>query len=216
MREGIFVKTYPAQPFDRREILRYAGCKEEIEELSALLDDTLAECKDVFCGRVCYRVFTAEDFFTLFGEESVALNKNLANCQWVLIFAATVGLDIDRLTTKYANADLSKAVFMQAIGAERIESLCDVFCEDIKQKAAEKGWYTRPRFSAGYGDFPLEKQKMFFETLDCARKIGVSLTDSYLMTPTKSVTAVVGFSKEKKIQKTGCASCDKRDCASRR
>jgi len=83
-------------------------------------------------------------------------------------------------------------------------------------QAKEKEYHPRPRFSAGYGDFPLETQGRFFAELDCARKIGLSLTDSFLMTPTKSVTAVVGLSKIDKEEKAGCAVCEKTDCAMRR
>ena len=51
----------------------------------------------------------------------------------------------------------------------------------------------KPRFSAGYGDFPLSAQKEIFGMLDCARQIGLTLNDSLLMSPTKSVTSIVGL-----------------------
>lgn len=54
----------------------------------------------------------------------------------------------------------------------------------------------KPRFSAGYGDLPLEVQKDIFRVLDCPRKIGLTLNDSLLMSPTKSVTAIVGIEDE--------------------
>lgn len=216
MLNGVFVKTYPSSPFDRQEILRYAGCKNDFAAGTALLEDALCECEKAFSYRVCYRVFETEDFFKRFQAQSKALRKNLDGCDYTVAFAATVGLDIDRLIAKYANVSVTKSWLFQAIGAERIESLCDAFSADIKAQAKEKGYYPRPRFSAGYGDFPLETQKYFFAELDCARKIGLTLTDSFLMSPTKSVTAVVGLSKIEKEEKTGCAVCEKTDCAMRR
>ena len=81
----------------------------------------------------------------------------------------------------------------QALGAERIESLCDTFCNDMNN---ELGVRLKPRFSAGYGDLPLEVQKDIFRVLDCPRKIGLTLNDSLLMSPTKSVTAIVGIEDE--------------------
>ncbi len=196
MLNGILVKTYPAQPIDRREVLRYAGCKTETEEIGGALDACLQACENAFSYRVCYTVWAAERFFEVFGKTSQTANARLDGCAYVVIFAATVGLEIDRLIAKYASVAPSKAVLLQAIGAERIESLCDCFCKDIGAQAQEKGYTARTRFSAGYGDFSLTAQKEIFQALDCARQIGLTLTDSLLMSPTKSVTAFVGLKKE--------------------
>ena len=195
MLNGVFVKTYPPQPFDRREILRYAGCLSETEEIGAALDECLRVCENVFSYRVCYSVWTAECFYEVFGRDGKTVNAHLDGCDYAVIFAGTVGLGIDRLIAKYANVAVSKAVLLQAIGAERIESLCDTFCEEIGAQAKQKGYAAGKRFSAGYGDFPLTAQKEIFGALDCARKIGLTLTDSLLMSPTKSVTAVLGLKK---------------------
>lgn len=215
MLDGILVKNYTPAPFDKREILRYAGCKEGNEGLDALLSECLAESEKVFSYRVCFRTLRIEDFFRIFGGESEGLFKRLCGCEYAVIFAATVGLEIDRLMMKYESVAVTKGLFLQAIGTERIESLCEAFCEDIAAQAKEKGYFSRPRFSAGYGDFPLEKQREFFTLLDCGRTIGVSLTDSLLMTPTKSVTAVIGLGKTEKEYKTDCAACGKTDCTAR-
>ena len=125
--------------------------------------------------------------------ESQALARNLKKCTRVLLFAATVGLELDRLIAKYSKLSPSRALVLQALGAERVEALCDAFLSDLKPFYREAGLSMRPRFSPGYGDLPLEVQKDFFALLDCHRKIGLSLNDSLLMSPTKSVTAVVGL-----------------------
>lgn len=195
MLNGVYVKTYPPQPFDRREILRYAGCRLETEEIGGALDECLRVCADAFSYRICYTVWTAERCFEVFGRESQTLNARLDGCDYAVIFAGTVGLEIDRLIAKYASVALSKSVLLQAIGAERIESLCETFCAELDTQAKEKGYTAGTRFSAGYGDFPLTAQQQIFGALDCARKIGLTLTDSLLMSPTKSVTAVVGLKR---------------------
>ena len=195
MLNGVFVKSYPSQPFDRREILRYAGCLSETEEIGRALNECMQVCADALSYRICYTVWETERFFEVFGRESQTVNTRLDGCDYAVIFAGTVGLELDRLIARYANVAVSKAVLLQAIGAERIESLCDSFCEDIKEQAYQKGYTAGVRFSAGYGDFPLTAQKTVFSALDCARKIGLTLTDSLLMSPTKSVTAVVGLRK---------------------
>ena len=121
------------------------------------------------------------------------LQKNLAGCSSGLVFAATVGLGIDRLIARYARISPTKALLFQAIGAERIESLCEVFCRELSEDQGE--YLLHPRFSPGYGDLPLAFQKDIFARLDCPKNIGLHLNQSLLLSPTKSVTALVGREK---------------------
>ena len=109
------------------------------------------------------------------------------------MFAATVGLELDRLIARHSRLSPARALALQAYGAERIESLCDAFLRNVQSECASEGITLRPRFSPGYGDLPLSFQRTLFETLDCARKIGLTLNESLLMSPTKSVTAIVGL-----------------------
>ena len=87
-------------------------------------------------------------------------------------------------------------LLLQGLGAERVESLCDAFDEEVKAVCKEHGKETRFRYSPGYGDWPLEVQRRLFELLDAPRKVGVSLTDSLLMVPSKSVSAIIGVKTE--------------------
>ena len=146
-----------------------------------------------------------------FRFQSHAVSRVLAGCNTVILFAATVGIALDRLLTKYSKAAPTKAILLSAFGTERVESLCDAFNRDI---ATEYGC-TAPRFSAGYGDCSLEVQRDIVRVLDCARKIGVTLTESLLMSPAKSVTAFIGIGGEGHAMH-GCAHCNKSDCIHRR
>ena len=148
---------------------------------------------------------------------SDSLRRNLAACDRIVVFAATLGLDIDRLIARYGARSPAKALMLQAIGAERIEALCDIFCEHLRQEAEKEGLYPVPRFSPGYGDFPLDLQKDIFRVLDCPRKIGLTLNESLLMSPSKSVTAIVGLSPCAGPDiKNRCRLCSKTDCMYRR
>ncbi len=196
MHSELWCKTYASPLINEREILRYAGCKGEKDSaIEQLLVECLQESQGIFSYRACGRLFDVKQqdgelFIGSMSVKSRALKTHLEGCDKAVIFAATVGLGIDRLMAKYAEVFTAKAYILQAIGAERIEALCDEVCKDL----AELG-KTKTRFSPGYGDFPLEKQKEIFAMLDCYKQIGLSLNDSLLMTPTKSVTAVVGIEK---------------------
>lgn len=214
----VFTKNFDEPQFNRKEILRYAGSGEDAADILSLIDECIEECKNVFTYRVCFAEFEIsatenEVKFPFMTAKSKALSKNLSGCQSAIVFSATVGIGIDRLIAKYGRISPAKAVIFQAIGAERIESLCDVFCEEMK---LEKKGFLLPRFSPGYGDFSLENQLNIFRTLDCAKKIGLSLNESLLMSPSKSVTAIIGISDIPQNCGGGCRMCDKIDCDFRR
>ncbi len=191
----VLIKTYSDFPFCEKEILRYAGSNISDEETLALVRQCMAEAEEIFRYKVCYRELTVSvndpvcDFGS-FSLTSKSLSKNLEGCTKVIVFAATVGIAFDRLIAKYSRLSPAKALIFQAIGAERTEALCNAFSCDI---AKEYDLSAKPRFSPGYGDLPLESQKNIFGVLDCERKIGLTLTDSLLMSPSKSVTAFIGL-----------------------
>lgn len=219
----IQVKAYPAPPVNERECLRYAGCDQRAAsaEERQLFLSCLAEAEGKLSYKVCWERLPVKKEGTCldFGcmrTDSAGLAKNLEGCEEIILFAATIGLSIDRAIRRYTNLSPAKALFFQAIGAERIESLCDAFCAERKEELAAEGKFLRPRFSPGYGDLPLELQRDIFRVLDCSRKIGLTLNESLLMSPSKSVTAIIGISREEKeIDKQKCSLCQKADCAYR-
>ena len=189
---SVWVKTYAAPPLDTREVFRYARCPKPGEREEALLAAVRAETEH----RLSYRVCWCELPVKLCGEEcrvgeltltSASLAKALSGCERAVVFAATVGLELDHLLVKYNRLDAAKALFLQALGAERVEALCDAFCAEFEGAV--------PRFSPGYGDLPLDTQRALFALLDCPRKLGLTLNESLLMSPTKSVTALVGITR---------------------
>ena len=218
----ICCRTFDLPPVNRKEVLRYAGTREETPEIARLLDSALAEVKPTFSGTVCWREFplTRQDGMldlSFVRVRSNALNRNLQDCDRIVLFAATVGLGLDRLIGRYSRVSPSRALMLQAIGAERIEALCDAFCEEIRQTAQAAGLHTVPRFSPGYGDFPLAVQTEIFQVLDCSRRIGLTLNQSLLMSPSKSVTAVIGLGPcAGGEHSAGCQCCGKTDCIYRR
>ena len=178
----VVTKTYTEPPICKKEMLRYAGCKDSADEsLQFLLDECLEEVLPKLSYKVCYMELplTILDSLCDFGcmkVESKDLVKNLQGCESVVLFAATRGVEIDRLIMKYGTVSPAKAVMFQAIGAERIESLCDAFCDEQECE----GTNLRPRFSPGYGDLSLETQKDIFRLLNCSKNIGISLNRSLL------------------------------------
>ena len=214
----ILTKTFSAPPIDRSEILRYAGVENTTLEIENLIDQCLLLISDKLTYKVCYGNFPlyfSDDEINLSftNVKSEKLMANLVGCKSFILFAATIGLEIDRLISLYGKTSPARGHMLQAIGAERIEGLCNSF----NQYIAEEYGYTKPRFSPGYGDLPLEIQKDFFRVLEPSRRIGLTLNESMLMTPSKSVTAIIGISDtECENKKQNCNGCTKTNCSYRR
>lgn len=214
----VYIKTYKDLPINKKEILRYAGCKGANENIERLVDECIEKAQPAVKSMVCYQVF---DIKAMDNEidlgfatcSSASLMKNLRGCEKIILFGATVGLEIDRLIAKYGKLSPSKGLIFQAFGTERIETLCDEFCKDISAELNPKGEFLKPRFSPGYGDLPLNLQSDIFGSLKPQKSIGLTLNNSMLMSPSKSVTAIMGITKEKTFcAQKDCKNCMLKDC----
>lgn len=210
---------------DRREILRYLGYKghEADKMVGEIVEQCLLELGREARPRSLHREFPLElgegglIDGCCFQTRSVHLSRNLKDCGQVIVFAATLGVGADHLIYKYNRLQMSKAVIMQAAAAAMIEEYCDQICRELAGRYEEQGRYLRPRFSPGYGDFPLDCQESLLDALEAGKRIGIKLTDSLLMMPSKSVTAVMGVSRKPyRCDIKGCETCAKTDCAYRR
>ena len=209
----------PLPDVDLREMLRYAACRAPDEQTLALAETCAAEGEKVLRPGLCWlevpltvREDEVDLGFARFTSRKLA--DTLRGCDRAVVFAATVGLELDRLIARYGRISPSKGLMMQALGAERIEALCDAFCAWLAQEYAPLT--LRQRFSPGYGDLPLTAQRAMFDALQCHRRIGLYLNESLLMSPTKSVTAIVGIGPGEDCTPTGCKACGKTDCVMRK
>ena len=196
-------KEYSEPLLSEREILRYAGIpvkEKESSEITELLLSSLSEVRHLISYRVCYLELPVEKRDDLLDlgfalTASKTLGAVLAGCERVILVAASVGMALDRMIARYSSLLPSRAHMIAAIGAERIEALLDAFCSEMDAEIRENGYTLTKRVSAGYGDIPLEMQRDIFRVLDLERQIGVSLTKSLMMVPSKSVTAIIGVKK---------------------
>ena len=187
---------------DRREVKRYLGYSrvaldEGLDD--ALVDEAVEKVRPLIAGKACYCRYplslTPPDTLHLpYGSvQSSHLYKNLSGCSEVWIFAATIGAAFDRQLARESLRSMTGAALMQAVGAAAIEAVCDELNEELAELAESEGRSLCPRYSPGYGNFSIENQKGVFALLNPPKYIGLSLTDSMLMKPEKSVTALIGI-----------------------
>ena len=189
----------------------------------SLIRESLEELEKISGPKCIYRIF--EFSFLQDGElqifnlhiKSKNLYKNLYGCEQVVLFGATIGSEVDRMLRVYELTDMPRAVVMQACAAAMLEEYCDKMQDEIARQLAAENLYLRPRFSPGYGDFSILHQKDILAMLETPKKIGLTMTDGYMLAPTKSVTAIIGVSNTKEpCHQKGCEECTKVDCLYRR
>ena len=120
----------------------------------------------------------------------------------------TLGSEAEELIARRQVTSMGDALILDSAASAAIENVCRNFEEDLSALEEFSDRFLTDRFSPGYGDLPLGVQKDFCEFLNARRRIGLTVTDSYLLVPQKSVTAVTGLSGKPQIRKfSGCESC---------
>ena len=135
------------------------------------------------------------------------LSKLFKNCSRCYILAATLGQNVDRQIGIEQKKDMFDALVLDACASVLIDKICD----DIEQKIIEEleeDEFLTMRFSPGYGDVPLIVQKQVTDVLNTSKRIGLNLTKTNMLIPTKSVTAFIGVSNQKENRMKNCAVCN--------
>ena len=207
------------EKLNRDEALRYLGCRGDVtdDKLTALLNICEKNLLEVADARYTYGVYSIdfEDEGIRIANSDILLTGkdiagHLAGCDRIVLMAATTGQGVDALLRRLQITDMAAAVVTDSLGSVAIEQVCDKAEAEILKEfsAANHTW----RYSPGYGDLPLELQRPLISLLQAPKKIGLTVNQGNMMTPTKSVTAIIGLSEnEVAPKKRGCATCKLRD-----
>ena len=197
----------------REEVLRYLGCPgTEDPATLALVEGCSARLLAAARPKWTYRVFDLAvqtdgvrlDCGLLLPGRDLA--AHLRGCSRAALLAATLSAPVDALLRRAQAEDLAAAVALDCCATAAVEAVCDLAEAEIRVRFP--GCSFPFRFSPGYGDLPIELQDPILRLLDAPRHVGLCATDRHILTPRKSVTAVLGISDgEMSPQKRGCASC---------
>ncbi|HEY9575853.1 MAG TPA: vitamin B12 dependent-methionine synthase activation domain-containing protein [Lachnospiraceae bacterium] len=143
--------------------------------------------------------------FALLGEN---IKEMLKDCHQCILMGATLGMAIEQELRSRQVQNVYESMIFDSCASSAIENVCDNLCSFIEEKKSESKEFLTDRFSPGYGDMPFEQQKEICTILRTEKTIGVSLSQSGIMIPRKSVTAVMGISyKEQSKRFRGCEYC---------
>jgi len=199
---------------DRNEVLRYMGTPPEQanESLLTLLEDCSAQILSVVRPRWTYRLSSLAvepdgvrlDSGLLLPGQS--LKAHLSGCNRAVVFCATLGAEADRLIRQAECSDMARALALDCCASAAVEQVCDQIELDLHSRFP--GCYFPFRFSPGYGDLPLDVNTPLLALLDAPRRIGLCATASHLLTPRKSVTAILGVADHPvETHKRSCPGC---------
>ena len=184
------------------------------DELAEKIKSTYAALNQMNTSKYIYNHFSIHlDHETVLFDQttlsitSTDLAKLLKDCDRCYILAATLGQGVDRQIGIKQKVDMLEALIWDSCASVWIDKICD----DIEQqiiKEVENDEFLTMRFSPGYGDVSLEVQQQLIDVLSATKKIGISLTKTDMLIPTKSITAFIGISHQKQNRKKSCSNCN--------
>ncbi len=214
---------------DKSELLRYLGYRGQQYDIDmgAKIDKAIEICLDRITPRSIVKKYElSHSPLSVIGAqlplEGRDIAEHLKDCGGVYVIGATLGFEIEKTVGRLIKEDASLAVLVDSAGTCAIESYCDDICEELQSREEMK---LTSRFSCGYGDFPLSLQPYFSSVLEMQKRIGVYVDSaSFMMSPQKSVTAVVGISNSAAKQGADkskrcdlkCANCGNINCQFRK
>lgn len=209
---------------NRAEFLRYAGLNKFLDaQLEDLLEQAGQEILLLSEPQVVWTKYSHDASCRTFMSKipyvyhSANLSKHLQDCQAVIAMSATIGEAVEeKITELFATGNYTLAVLLEAGATTLVEQVADYACQFIDKDLQKKGLKTTSRFSPGYADWDLSAQAEFLP-LTHGDKINIALTESMMLVPRKSITAIIGVKSnvhqvaEKKADK--CATCsNKSNC----
>jgi 5-methyltetrahydrofolate--homocysteine methyltransferase len=207
-------KSLRVTSLNRDETLRYLQCDTSIgEDFANLIDTCETQILQAIQARYLYQVFDitrTDDYIAIDGTNlkfhGNDIRNHLVGCDKAILMCATLSSNVDRVIRMAEISDMAKALVLDVLASVAIENLCNQVDGLVKEEYPQ--YYQTWRFSAGYGDFPIDVQRDFLNVLNAPKRIGLCVTDTNIMTPRKSVTAVMGLSTQPiEKKRLGCASC---------
>ncbi len=204
---------------NRARALRYLGYQDQAlsVEMHASIDQAVAECESISRPAWCYQVFPAQFRNGAVMLEGAALeipcegaSASLAKASACAIMVCTIGLGFEQKALQLAVTDPVGSLIFDSVGSSLAESCADDCERAIHALAVQSELHAGQRMSPGYGAIPLSLSRGIVRALDAGKRFGVAVTESDMLVPTKSVTAIVGlFEKEDDARhaRYSCVDC---------
>ena len=200
----------------KENALKYLGYPDSTvdSKIEVLLDQCIEEIQTMSTPKFVYKKFTLEHTPLSIKELQIELPYQelldlFDSCHSCLIIGCTLGQEVDRHLKYLSKIDMTKMTIFDAVASSYIEYACDNYEETLQ--LGERTF----RFCPGYGEVPITLNKVFARALDMAKFIGLTVQESNILLPQKSMIGIIGIGDTK--YKKHCFSCiKKQDCPFRK
>ena len=190
-----------------KDALSYLGAKKDDEEARTALKKVYEKHSDVFLPRFTAACYPLEDVFpelifagTEIRLEGESIRHHFAGATEGLFNAFTLGIAFDRKVRELSLTRPTESVALNALGSAYAERKADELLRKVRDEKEAQGFTTTFRFCPGYGDLPLETNRMIVSALDATKKIGLVVTESGLLQPMKSIVGVTACRPVKEVR----------------
>jgi cobalamin-dependent methionine synthase I len=198
--DGIAIKI------DEQEVLRYLGYqKNSINEIDKdirkIIKEEIAYTYSLLESKGIYQfldiVSISENGIIITKQEhKFKVNKEIAslfkNAEYLVLAVVTIGFEIEKsVMEKFNEKDYIKAMALDAAGTVAVKTVGKWLNHFIEEKNSQVGLKFSRYFEPGSGDWEIREQKQIFNILK-PEKIGVTLSSSFMMYPSKSLSWIRG------------------------
>jgi len=153
-------------------------------------------------GRACYKTYrivdVQRDRVTTEASDTIFFGANmvklLAKSDYATLLATTIGPELERKVDHLKKTHTADAYFLDVVGGWMADYMADRVDAIVQSEVTRSGYARTMRYSPGYGDWDLTVQRELLGLVE-AKSIGLSCTETYILQPRKSVTAVIGWER---------------------
>lgn len=214
--------------FDQQSVFRLQGFvrpeDKPDERCLALYDDMSRRALELAAPRGLfneYKIVSMSDESISLGNGITLKGKNIAKTfrgsDSLFVGLVTIGPELEKeVSLLFDEHKYAEGLMLDCLGSDGAESVADYIDGRISEIVTARGQRRTPRMSPGYGSFLIDQQEQLFKLFD-SPAIGISLSSSYIMTPRKSVSFIIGSGQNVRVFRnlSPCSICDEKDCPAR-
>lgn len=214
-------------PISKDAILNYLGYEEAKPEphISDLVSDQINRTRELIIPDGGYIIKTIKNIDTKAGileidnqhfQVGKIITHQLKNARYLVLFIFTISRELEKLSDQLFNeGEMLEGYITNLIGSEAADGLAEYFHRIELPKILPSGTNYTNRFSPGYCNWDVAEQHKLFSMFPQSFRC-VSLTESALMNPVKSVSGLIGIGENVKFQDYKCKLCGDKTCLFRK
>ena len=131
----------------------------------------------------------------------------VAGASDLVVGVCTVGDAISQRISEQLHGERRlRALFLDDLGSWAVDQVRQQLCRQVESGAASRELHASASLSPGESEWSVAEQAVIFSLID-AREIGVTLTESMVMTPVKSLSLIMGIGPNP-LGVEGASNCD--------